>query len=390
MARQLVTVKPCIHPRYSWRVTYRQGEAYEQKYFRGKTEAKDFANDKRVELTNEGRKHGEFSDDERRAVILAREMAENFAASGVEDFTLESAVRFYAKHIEACGKSVSVLAAYDEYQSAKQRAGKSARYMRDIETRLLRFAKKHGKRLVAELSHREIESYLHRLEVGSVTMMGHHRMIHGFLGWCVSRGYAPANCSNGFEKPKIVGAPPGILSPEQAAALLASAPVEIVSALAIGLFAGLRSAEIERLDWKEIDLTRGFIEVTAQNAKTSKRRLVAIPPNLKAFLTPHARICGPVRPSSQIYRDRLEIARMAAGLKKWPSNACRHSFASYHLARGQDAAATALQLGHTNTTVLFQHYRELARPEEGEAYFAIMPHSTSAENIVPFATEDAA
>jgi len=58
-------------------------------------------------------------------------------------------------------------------------------------------------------------------------------------------------------------------------ALPAAASKEIVAALAIGAFGGLRPAE-----WKEVRLDRSFIEVTAKNAKTASRRLVTIQPNL--------------------------------------------------------------------------------------------------------------
>lgn len=82
------------------------------------------------------------------------------------------------------------------------------------------------------------------------------------------------------------------------------------------------------------------------------------------------------------HKDRFDIARAESGIT-WPSNACRHSFASYHLAMNQDAAATALQLGHANTAVLFQHYRELATPETAKAYFDIAPDKVKPTNIIP-------
>jgi hypothetical protein len=37
----------------------------------------------------------------------------------------------------------------------------------------------------------------------------------------------------------------------------------------------------------------------------------------------------------------LEATRVAAGIKRWPSNALRHSFASYHLAHFNDAAGSS-------------------------------------------------
>ena len=69
------------------------------------------------------------------------------------------------------------------------------------------------------------------------------------------------------------------------------------------------------------------------------------------------------------YRDVFDAARKAAGIDQWPQNALRHSFASYHLAKFNDAAALALELGHTNSDLVFQHYRQLVRPKQAERYW---------------------
>ena len=49
----------------------------------------------------------------------------------------------------------------------------------------------------------------------------------------------------------------------------------VVPMLAIGAFAGLRDAEIKRLDWNEVDLSRGHIEIKAAKAKSARRRIMA-------------------------------------------------------------------------------------------------------------------
>lgn len=53
--------------------------------------------------------------------------------------------------------------------------------------------------------------------------------------------------------------------------------------LALGAFAGLRDAEIKRLDWSVIDLRRGSVELKAGKAKTARRRIIHIQPNLAAW-----------------------------------------------------------------------------------------------------------
>jgi integrase len=294
---------------------------------------------------------------------------------------LDAALTFYADHLHLRRRSVNILKAYDEFVETRDKEGASASHLRDFTYRLQRFAKKHAKRLVAEITTKDVDAWLFGLKHSAQSRDKHRRLLHNFFGYCTGRDYAEENPVARAAKVKVIRKAPGILTPADVAAVLAAAPVEIVPALAIGFFAGLRTAEIARLDWSEINLKRGFIEVTAENAKSSQRRLVAITPNLKAWLEPHAQRSGPVRLSEMRHKDRFDLARKEAGIQ-WPSNAARHSFASYHLALHQDAAKTALQLGHTNTAVLFQHYRELARPEDAEAYFAITPKTATPTNII--------
>ena len=83
------------------------------------------------------------------------------------------------------------------------------------------------------------------------------------------------------------------------------------------------------------------------------------------------------------YRELLDGAREAAGIEQWPHNALRHSFASYHLARFNDAAALALELGHTNSNLVFRHYRQLVKPKQAERYWNIAPAATD-KKVVAF------
>ena len=57
----------------------------------------------------------------------------------------------------------------------------------------------------------------------------------------------------------------------------------------------------------------------------------------------------------------------------WANDIMRHSYGSYHLAKHQDAAMTALQMGHIRTDILFNHYRELVSREDADAYWKIRP-----------------
>jgi integrase len=137
--------------------------------------------------------------------------------------------------------------------------------------------------------------------------------------------------------------------------------------LAIGAFAGVRDAELKRLDWHEIDLARGHIEIKGAKAKSARRRIIPIQPNLSAWLRPYAAMKGSVAPEGS--REKIDRACEAAKLVHWPVNGLRHSYASYRLAAIHDAPRVAAELGHTSPQMLYSTYRELVLPEEAERYW---------------------
>ena len=185
-------------------------------------------------------------------------------------------------------------------------------------------------------------------------------------------------------QPKLVDKPPEIFSVDELAALLhaalSNAP-DAVPMLAIGAFAGVREAEIKRLNWSEVDQRRGHIEIKSSKAKSARRRIIEMQPNLFEWLRPYAGTTGAVVPVNA--RKKLDAIRKDAGLTRWPKNGLRHSFASYRLGATHDAPHVASELGHTSPQMLYSTYRELVMPEEAQRYWKILP-ATGADNVIPW------
>ena len=188
-----------------------------------------------------------------------------------------------------------------------------------------------------------------------------------FFTWCVREGYCESNPCKAVKRPRSDDSPPAIFTPPETKKLLQTAlryDPRLVPYLAIGLFAGVRPLEIERLTWA--DVLEHYIEITAAKAKTRKRRLVSLSDNLKQWLA----LGGDLPLTNK--RKRLARVVQIAGLN-WKPDIMRHSFASYHLAMHTSADKTALELGHRDSKMLFAHYRELVTKEAAQSYWSIRP-----------------
>src|SRR4030095_8012571 len=100
----------------------------------------------------------------------------------------------------------------------------------------------------------EIDDWLRAMPVSPLTRNNYRQRTALAFNFAIGRGYATSNPAEGAAKAKVGSDHPGILSVNEAARLLeAAAAPDVLPYIAIGLFAGLRTAELERLDWSEID-----------------------------------------------------------------------------------------------------------------------------------------
>jgi integrase len=161
----------------------------------------------------------------------------------------------------------------------------------------------YGDKIIAQIGTADLEGFLAGLNVAAETRNSYRRNIHTLWSFAEKRGWATSAIAGHTERAKAIARPPGILAPGQATALLAESKDDDLLCLhCLGLFAGLRVAEIKALDWQDVDLAGGFIHVGAKISKTRARRLVPVLPNLKAWLQPIAKPAGPVVERELRYR----------------------------------------------------------------------------------------
>ncbi len=126
-------------------------------------------------------------------------------------------------------------------------------------------------------------------------------------------------------------------------------------ALGLMLWAGVRPAEIIRLDWSDIDEEERIISLHPRHAKTGGARHITLYPVLASWLREtHTPRRGSLCPPD--WARRWKRLRLAAGLVPWRQDVLRHTFASYHIKHWRDFTRLQLEMGHRSAELLRTRY----------------------------------
>ncbi len=356
-----------------------------RRQFKDKEVAFAWAKEQHEQLLQHGQHHYNLTGYQSKDAFNALEILEGF------DITLSEAAEFAKLHLNPPAGDISVLELTATMIEEKEKQNLRARSINDIRSRLGIFSRNFGSRLVKEISQPEIEEWLNNFTTLSVRSIINYRLcLSTFFNYAVNNGFRVDNPVKKIPIPKIDWKPPVILKVSQAEDLVFHAAktdedMGLLPLVALGLFAGLRSTEISRLDWSAIDLERKLLTVGPQIAKKRQLRVIDLMDNCVAWLQLCFKKTGRIAPTN-LFKSFAELTR-EAGFPKWKeeySNAMRHSFGSYYYALTSDASKTAAMLGHRSSDqVLFDHYRSLARRSEGEKYFSILP-ADEKQTVVAF------
>ena len=353
------------------------------------------------------------------------------AIKRLDGVSLSAAVDYYVRRNPVKRESKLVPQVVKEMIELKQADKLSDRYIKQLGYDMKRFTKRFCNR-IADVRGMDVDAWLRELKVGPRTRNNLRASIQVLFNYAISRKYLEKDNDEMEAIPlaKDKGGEIEIFTPKEMAELLAVASDDQLPFMAISAFAGVRHAEIQRLDWKHVNQAAGIIEIRAGAAKTASRRVVPILPNLAAWLKPHFKEAGPVCSFANMvdqFKDmtrKVNLARRAAwatangisdeDLKSadaraakrrkednenqkgrrargsvlppgsgtatdegwvpfaWKQNALRHSFISYRVSVTGNVANVSLEAGNS-PQMIFQHYKELVQPDAAKAWFGIVP-----------------
>ncbi len=370
----------------------------ERCYFATRDEAKTYAQE-------QGKKYREHGS---QAASIRPALAEDAtkAAEILKPFgkTLTEAARFYVKTLTAAKASKLTGEAVDAWLASCSEL--RPRSIKSYNQTAKRIKEALPARNLSTITAAEMEKAVGIANAKGSSAAVHYRNARAFWKWSAKKGWCDGGLFEKIDAPTVKSGKIKFLTAAQAETILRTAEKHFPNAVAhfaLKFFAGIREAEINRLEAN--DVSPDGIEISSETSKTDRRRFITPSETLKAWLKKY-----PFKPLASW--EKIEPAcRYLAGWKVrpelaeileshpideaefearplWPQNAIRHSHATYALETGTDLQTLLFEFGHTESpAVLRRHYLgvDKTKKKEALAYFAIMPKGVKAKPSIKVA-----
>jgi len=295
-----------------------------------------------------------------------------------------AACEAWASRTGTAHKRVTVATAVKEFLKAKTAAGKNVAI--DHADSFKRMNTDLGELFIDSISSRQLDAWLSQWE-HPVTRNTNRKRIVSVWRWSQRKGYLPRDARTEAEMTDAAHEPPpviGIINVETWTTLLnhfAKKHPQLLAALVLAGFCGLRRSEIHAQIWEDISLDRKILRVSSGKRGTPARRMVPICDAAIAwlrlckhktgFICPTFEYKGTVKPSLAI--DGIRRIAKDAKLSPLPENCFRHSYISHKVAGTGDIPRVSLDAGNSPKEIN-RHYRELVSEDDGTAWFECAPN----------------
>jgi integrase len=263
-----------------------------------------------------------------------------------------------------------------------------------------------GSVILTKLSAQHLQTlYANKLAEGlsSTTVHHMHMLLHKALDAAVRLEVVQRNVSDLVDPPSMARPEMGVLSTENARALLAAAAGDRFEALyVLAVTTGMRLGELLALQWEAIDLEGRSLQVRASlyhtghefvftEPKTAKsRRRVQLPSIAAEALRAHRRgvvaerlalgaawqtdydlvfpntVGGPMDPSHMVRREFAKLLKKA-NVPRIRFHDLRHTAATLLFAQGINPKVVSEMLGHSDIAITLSLYGHVTPPMQKEA-----------------------
>lgn len=277
---------------------------------------------------------------------------------------MDEALRGYA-----VSNSVQLGAVFQEYcVDLNARAGRkeiSSHHSTKVRSHIAKFVNLMGhKTPLADITVQHVTDWINGLGLEPRGLNNHRASLVSLLRWAYLREYVTKDLGKLIPGVKLKPSDPGIYTPQAIRALIGAAEGPAKVLIALGAYAGLRTAELMRICWEDI---KGG-ELYVRRSKRDKDRWVKIEPVLAALLPEPGQEGLVYGKGIRTWHRHLEEVMKKAGVE-FVENGLRHSFASHHLVHFGNAPQTAAEMGHETPRITFNYYRQAVTREQAREYW---------------------
>lgn len=304
--------------------------------------------------------------------LIAAEYAEAFKILG--GVSIVEAARYYRRQHPAGFIKKTIGEVAGEMYKAKASDKLSAEWIRSLKVRVGKLQERFGKdKPISELNGVDVNEWLQSLGLAGKTRNNYRGAVQALISFAKSKKYLAKDFAE-MEYVSTVEDEDGeilIYTPDEIRKLLKHSRGSLRYFIAFGAFAGLRSAEIARLDWAQV--RSDGVEIKAftkgkRHAKTGRRRIAPMLPPLAEIIKGHPRNgrVWPAKKENPGHRT-LFYLKQRSGVE-WKRNGLRHSFISYRLASIKNVSQVEHECG-TSEEKIFKNYRQLVTEEAAKEWF---------------------
>lgn len=274
----------------------------------------------------------------------------------------------------------AVATALEARQERRRRTVYDFRY---ITRRFMKRCPGLAKRRVRAISAQECAQYIESAFDTPRQRQKARLILSGVFSTAMKRGWCSENPVARVEVTRVEEKPVPILRGDEIAHITHAAEEykngSCAAAVGLMLYAGIRPHEVERLTWEQVDLRNRAIYIHPRHSKTGGARRVTIHRPLAQILNTHrqsdaSRICPP---NWSHHWRKLRNAAGWQGQKKWPQDALRHTYASYHLSYFRSYTELQCEIGHRDATLLRTRYVDQRGVENARAFWQALPRAKS-------------
>lgn len=262
---------------------------------------------------------------------------------------------------------------------------KSERHYKTLKSRLGRFSKDFVCN-IGDITTAQIQTWLDKQNFDSEqTYHNYWSNINQLFRYASNQEYVMNNAADKVERVDLESGEVGIYTPDEITKLLNASDKDFRPCLAIAAFAGLRSAEIERLEWSCVNWAEKEFFLSRKVTKTGYPRTVPIQDNLIVWLADYKDAKGKVwKGSHDAYYDTQQEVSGTSGVQ-WVHNGLRHSYGTYRFrVLNGDVTTVAAEMGNSKAMVE-NHYKRLVPANDATLYFGVTPERPG--NVVSLAAE---